>query len=69
MEGRLAIALVGHKGIPLCCYSLLRDVEVNPIDCHETVIENITFLLTVRVNLWWSEAAGARGVRMGVEKI
>jgi hypothetical protein len=46
----------------------LQEVEIDPICCHETVIENIAFLLTIKVDLWWSEAAGAEGVRTGVEK-
>jgi hypothetical protein len=47
----------------------LREADVDPIDCHETVVEDIAYLMTVKVNFWWSEAAGAGSVRMGVEKI
>jgi hypothetical protein len=50
-EGGLAVVLLGCKCIPLCCYSLLPDAEVNPIDCQETVVEDITFLSTVKVNV------------------
>ncbi len=67
-EGGLAIVLVGYEGISLCCYSLFWDAAVNPINSHETVIENIALLLTVKVDLWWSEAAGAGDVRTGVKK-
>jgi hypothetical protein len=41
----------------------------DPIDCHETVVENIAFLSTVKVDLWWSKAVGVGGVRSDVEKI
>jgi hypothetical protein len=69
-KGRLAVVLVGCKGVPLCCYYLLQDAEVDPINCHETVVEDIAFLSTVKVDLWWLEVAGAGGpVRTGVEKI
>jgi hypothetical protein len=47
----------------------LWEAEVDPIDCHETVIEDIVFLLTIKVDLWWSEAGETVGVRAGVEKI
>jgi hypothetical protein len=45
----------------------LWEAEVNPIGC--TVVEDIAFLLTVKVNLWWSEAWGVGGVRTDSEKI
>ncbi len=68
-EGELAFVLVGREGIPLRCYFHLLDAEVDPIDCHETAVEDIAFLLTVEVDLWCLEAAGTGCVRTGVEKI
>jgi hypothetical protein len=67
-EGGLAVVFVGCKDIPLHCHSLLQDAEANPNDCHETVLEETAFLLTVKVNLWWSEVAGAGGGEDWCEK-
>jgi hypothetical protein len=39
------------KCVPFCSHHLLMDTEVSPINCHETVIEDIPRFLTVEVNL------------------
>ena len=51
-EGGFPCVLVGCKCIPYCCHPLLGDTEVSPIDCHETVVEDIPHFLTVKVDLW-----------------
>ncbi len=50
-EGRFPCILVGPKCAPFCCCPLLGDTEVSPIDCHETVVEEIPLFLTVGVIL------------------
>ena len=68
-ESGLPSLLVGSKRVPLCCHPLLWNVEVCPINCHETVIEDVIFFLTIEVNLWWHERmATVRGVLGSVFK-
>jgi hypothetical protein len=58
-EGGFPRILVGRECIPFCHRPLLGDTEVSPINCHETVVEDIPLFLTVEEDL--QEAAGGRG--------
>ncbi len=55
-DGRFPSILVGCKSIPFCCCPLLGDTEVSPIDCHETVIEDIPLFFYCQ-----SQSAGCGG--------
>ncbi len=67
-EGGLPGVLVGCECIPFCRRPLLGDTEVSPIDCHETVVEDISLFLTVEVDLWFRVRRGGRGCEVGYEK-
>ena len=41
VQGKLTHILVGRKGAPLLCDSLLQDAEVCSIDCHHAVVVHI----------------------------
>ncbi len=47
-EGGFPHILVGRECVPFCCRPLLGNTEVSPIDCHETVVEDIPLFLTVK---------------------
>ena len=32
---------------------LLGDAEVGHVDCHETIVEDVSFFTTIEVDLWW----------------
>jgi hypothetical protein len=50
-KGGFPCVLVVRKCVPFCHLPLLGDTEVSPIDCHETVVEDIPLFLTVKVDL------------------
>ncbi len=58
-EGGFPHIFVGCKCVPFCCRHLLGDTEVSPINCHETVIEDIPPFLTVKANMRLRGRGGA----------
>jgi hypothetical protein len=60
MEGGLTHVHVGCELIPLFCNALWGDMELCPIDHHETVVEHVVFF-TVKVNLRQHWEGGEHG--------
>jgi hypothetical protein len=53
VERGLARVLVGTKEVPLPCHTLLLDVEVGAIDCHQTIFVNVVDKTALKNDLWF----------------
>ncbi len=52
-ERELSSVLVGTKEVPLPCCTLLLDVEVGAIDCHQTIVANVVYKTALKNDLWF----------------
>ncbi len=50
-KGGLPGLLVGSEGVPLRRRPCLGDAKVRPVDCHETIVEDVSILSPLEVHL------------------
>ncbi len=50
-RGLLSHVLVGTEGVPPLGDPLLLDVEVGPVDCHETIVQLVIYETAVKIDL------------------